>query len=152
MTFYDNLTTLAAVVIGSLITFGIQWMMFKEQEKKELLKENRALIREKLEVYSKVLKIDAEFELSQNFHNGKVKFQQKIYSESLRPLLYEKLFLLDSDVVEQIRRIDGLIADERFLGIPDFVDENNIHIKYDEMISNVETKVRNSSNKFLTKN
>lgn len=139
---YNNLTTIAAVVIGFLIGFVVQWMMFRAQEKKDKREAMNALNREKLEVYGLLLKIGADHEMSKYFSSGNVQFNSTVYGQKIRPLVYEKLFLLDPYVADKIRYIDGSLAEERMIGIPDFYDQSDMQQVFNDMIEFIEKKIR----------
>lgn len=141
MDLYNNLTTIAAVVIGSLIGFVVQWMMFRAQEKKDKREEMNALNREKLEVYGQILKVDADNEMSRYMGDGYEQFHTKVYTEQIRPLVYEKIFLLDPYVANKIRSIDSFLSEERMIGNPHTFNHATIIKTFYKMINYIEKKI-----------
>lgn len=136
---------LLGVLVGGLITFGTQVFYAKHQWKLETNKIKRGYIIDKLNIYSLVLKIDGEIQMQEYIGGPSIAFNTEDYYEKIRPVLYEKFYLLDRDISVIVRDIDNILGLANFLQILEREEEESVINLYNEMIKKLEDNIRNSN-------
>ncbi|EEM02037.1 hypothetical protein bmyco0002_56560 [Bacillus pseudomycoides] len=101
--------TLGAVYLTQIWNRKTQKDLLEQQLIREEVKEKRNELKETLEVYNQVLKIDGEFTMVIPIGGPVVEFNIKIYEKEIRSILYGKYHLLHDDVAESVSYLDDLI-------------------------------------------
>ncbi|MGW8416155.1 hypothetical protein ACWGKP_19280 [Brevibacillus sp. NPDC055896] len=144
--------TLSGTLIGTLGTWIMNNqknkhdnMQAEKRRKWELEDKERTELREseqnKFIVYNKILKSASEHMIvTAGKYINLRDFKIKTYMDSVRPIIYENLHLLDKEVVSRVRKIDTEIDKMNFLddSEPEWVD--NCARLYDEMLEMIESK------------
>lgn len=104
-----TVSSLTGVLIGSLFTWVSQKKSFQRQIAWEEKKHNDEKLYEVFNIYNKVLERDGALEVVDYNRGHFPELKAKIYSEEIRPILYEKFHLLHSDIIESIRKLDELL-------------------------------------------
>ncbi|MBH0166270.1 hypothetical protein IHV12_15210 [Fictibacillus sp. 7GRE50] len=100
---------LIGAFLGIYFTRKTQNDLFDKEIKKEEQKEKRLEVIDALDIYSRVLKLDGENTLVTNGGGGFYEFDITLYLKEVRPILYEKFYLLHEDIAEYIIDLDERI-------------------------------------------
>lgn len=131
---FNIIMPIVGVIVGSLISYFTQKNLYKKQVKEERLKQHKQFMVEKLEIYGRILKASYEHNLFINNYDGTVKLNYKRFNEVFRPLFYEKLYLMDSEVVIKLKTIDDFLIEESFLGNPIDPQHNLLNNLFNEIL------------------
>lgn len=115
------LISLASSMVGAGIALLAQhWSVsrqFKHDDKKQLQlierekeKEHKATRLELLEICNEVLRVDGENQIITDSRQGYWHFDIDLYFKTIRPLIYSKFHLIDSDTKGIVRQMDSIIA------------------------------------------
>lgn len=95
-----------------------------------------------LKLYVSIIKFDFEKRIiDYKPHNGNMLFNHTLYSELIRPLIYDGYHLVDSDVIQYFNKIEKKGAEINFLGSYDDIDQMEISHFYMEMIVEIKKKI-----------
>lgn len=102
-----SVASLAATLVGGSITYFTQRSIAKQQFEKEHRAENEKLRREKLEFYGKLLKVDGENQII--LCDSSWFMYTDIFRETIREVLYDKIYLLTPAMITTLREIDNKV-------------------------------------------
>ncbi len=132
-------STLAAVWLtqrGNRKTLKQQIIRDEKKEKREELKET-------LEVYNKILKINGENAVVTDVADKLEEFDINIYKKEVRPILYEKYHLLHDEVAMIVMLIDEDIKRCTFWGEFERIDHVGLCERYNDLIRKVRWNIHN---------
>ncbi|GEM_PF-3674123 len=133
--------SLIGTIVGGGITYFTQNKMNKAQRAKEEINEYRTLKREKMSYYGEILRLDGE--LSPLDEMGMGSLDTKKYVKDIRPIIYSKIYLLTSEMIDHLRKLDKkveLLLNYPYVGIE---DESEAATLYFEFIQLVENEIKN---------
>jgi mannitol-specific phosphotransferase system IIBC component len=146
--------TLAGVLGGALIGFinnylKRRWDMEDNQKKREwattdlLKQEHKQMQEQKFDTYNKVLKTAGETIVVTDGGGGQsLDFNFTLYSEKIRPLLFEKFHVLDEDVRGLILKIDLDIGRVTFYEEASDEDEDYLANHYNMLLKKIDAKYK----------
>lgn len=106
--------TLGGAFIGGYLTSKSQKYNISKQIEWDQDKERRSQIKETLEVYNEVLKIDGTIQVVDHNNGNYLEINIVEYSDYIRPLLYKKFHQLHQDVAHAIEGMDNDIERYNF--------------------------------------
>jgi hypothetical protein len=118
------LSGIGGAFIGGYFTRKSQHDLLSREIAREDSRERRKELRETLDIYSKVLEIDGEILFTVHIGGSFTEFEINKYQEKIRPVLYEKFYLIHNDVAKILSSMDNLIQECNF----------NVRITRDEHI------------------
>lgn len=104
-----SVASLAATLVGGSITYFTQRSIAKQQFEKEHRAENEKLRREKLEFYGELLILEDQYQISNSDLSWVLDVES--YRENIRGTLYNKIYLLNSQMINCLREIDRIIRE-----------------------------------------
>ncbi|MGP4060025.1 hypothetical protein [Halobacillus sp. H74] len=104
----------------------------REREKEKQLKEE-----EKMEIYNSVLKVDGEHIMVTHIGGHFTELDTKIYKREIRPILYQKLHLINKDVANTLWAIDNKLAECEFNEDIEPEDDSYLSNEYWTLIENI---------------
>lgn len=142
------LMSLTSSMVGAGIALLAQhWSLsrqFKHDNKKQLQtierekdKELKAIRLELLEICNEVLRVDGENQIIIDSRQGYGNFDIDLYFKTIRPLIYSKFHLIDSDTKKIVRQIDSLIAFANHEEELTIEDSNLLVCYYNEFIKKI---------------
>ncbi|MGD6835484.1 hypothetical protein ACQCVL_02670 [Bacillus thuringiensis] len=135
------ISTLAAVWLTQRGNRKTQKNLLEQQIIRDEIKERRNELKETLEVYNKILKVDGENAVVID-EDGKLKeFDFNIYQKEVRPILYEKYHLLHDEVAKIVTCIDHDIKRCQFFGEVEDRDHYGFCKDYDDLIKNIRKNI-----------
>lgn len=90
-----------------------------------------------MEVYNKVLKVDGEHLMIIHVGGGYTEMKIDVFQEEIRPLLYDKLHLINSNVSKLLKVIDYKIAECKFNEEVETHDEVFLAKSYSDLIKSI---------------
>ena len=116
-----SIVSLGSSVIGALIAYATQSRTVSKQikydnEKNEKLKEIEKVEKERLkkvervQLANEILFVEGEHSIMWDSRQGYYNFDEESYFKNVRPLIYSKFHLFDTDTRDLIRVIDALFA------------------------------------------
>ncbi len=100
---------LLGVAVGGLTTYFAQSRIEDKKITREREKDEERKEIEKLKVYSQILKKDGEMLVATYVGPGYTDFDSEMYSEHIRPILFSKIYLLDNEIIDIVRKIDNKV-------------------------------------------
>lgn len=95
-----------------------------------------------LKIYVSAVKFDFEKSIiDYNPYNGNMSFNYSLYTESIRPLIYDGYHLVDSDVIKYFNKIEKTSAEINFLGGYDDIDQMEVSHFYTKMLEAIKQKI-----------
>ncbi|AAP09543.1 hypothetical protein [Bacillus cereus] len=138
---FTVLSTLAAVWLTQKGNRTTQKNLLEQQIIRDEIKEKRNELKETLEVYNKILKVDGESTVVID-EDGKLReFDFNIYQEEVRPILYEKYHLLHDEVAKIVACIDLDIKRCKLFGEAEDSDHYGLCKDYDNLIRNIRKNI-----------
>lgn len=133
--------TLIAVLLTQRGNKKVQKDLLELQMKRDEMKERRNEIKETLEVYNKILKVDGENTLVIE-EEGKIEeFDLNVYQNEVRPILFEKYHLLHDEVAKIVAYIDLDIKRCRLFGEVEESDHYGLCKDYNNLIRNIRKNI-----------
>lgn len=133
--------TLGGTIIGSYVSRRNQKDIFMEQQKTEIRQRKQERYYKKIKIYNKFLEVDGLNAVAGTVENQV--FRYKIYREEIRPVFYEDLSCLDSDIIDLIMEIDKELNFRYFIGEePTFSENQKISDTYYEMFKAIRDYVK----------
>ncbi|TXR98731.1 hypothetical protein DN390_16430 [Bacillus sp. SH7-1] len=136
-----GIITLIAVLLTQRGNKKVQKDLLELQITRDERKEQRNELKETLEVYNQVLKINGENAVIDYDNNGFSKLDLKVYQQKIRPILYEKYHLLHDEVAKIVTDMDSIIG-HMYFGGEGRTEHMNLSDKYNKLIENIEQKIR----------
>lgn len=130
-------STLTAVWLTQKWNRQTQNDLLEQQLMRDEIKEKRNEIKETLEVYNQVLKLDGEFTMITYIGGPIVEFDLDKYQKEIRPIIYEKYHLLHDNVAEIVTRIDDHIKRCSYYEDTTRDDHTEFCDEYTMLISNI---------------
>lgn len=163
----DIIIPIMTLLLGSLLTFGIQFQLFKNQMKWDKTKlESQFLMEEqksekffqheiqkielqfsqeqlnnKMSYYNRVLQAIKSTPVSEQDQFGEFTFHYDNYLRIIKPILYENLHLLPSETVKNIDDIDHVIARQTHYEEEDEDDAETCYYYYENIIKPINEEV-----------
>jgi hypothetical protein len=110
--FIKALPSFVGVVIGGLITFLIQIITIRKQQKWERNKiELDNFYKDetiKFQAFNKIFQLDGKYSILNIDLQYGPELNQENYFEHIRPLLYEVFHLLDDNMAKEVNNIEGI--------------------------------------------
>ncbi|MCU5028572.1 hypothetical protein BK720_20020 [Bacillus thuringiensis serovar brasilensis] len=137
--------TLIAVLLTQRGNKKVQKDLLELQIKREEMKEKRNDLKETLEIYNRILKINGESTVIIERGSGGApdEFDFKVYQNEVRPILYEKYHLLHDEVAMQVNGIDGIIRKCQFFEEVERIDHVECCEKYSRIIRTIKQNIYN---------
>ncbi|EMY5504755.1 hypothetical protein V8T57_001137 [Bacillus wiedmannii] len=145
--FIPNIITGVCTLIGAL--GGVYWTqkgnknILEQQVTRDKIKEKRNDLIETLEIYSRVLKADGENVIIIKDGGPFLDFDLDAYQNEIRPILYEKYYLLNDDVAKIIAGMDGCIKKCNYNHGMEREDHDYFNRNYYQLINNIRQHVYN---------
>ncbi|MFL0489359.1 hypothetical protein ACH0CQ_06835 [Bacillus sp. 179-I 2A5 NHS] len=129
--------TAVSTLTAVLLTQRGNTKNLKQQIIRDELKEKRNELKETLEVYNRVLKVNGEYLFHINNGQPFLEFNADIYNKEIRPIIYEKYHLLDNDIALIVGEIDDRI--KKCVYYEEFTGEDNLILNssYDSLIKKI---------------
>lgn len=128
------ISTLAAVWLTQKGNRTTQKNLLEQQIIRDEIKEKRNELKETLEVYNKILKVDGENTVVINEDGKLEEFDFDIYQKEVRPILYEKYHLLHDEVAERVALMDQVIKSCNFFQEVESEDHMELCGNYNKLI------------------
>lgn len=128
------ISTLAAVWLTQKGNRTTQKNLLEQQIIRDEIKEKRNELKETLEVYNKILKVDGENTVIINEDGKLEEFDFDIYQKEVRPILYEKYHLLHDEVAERVALMDQVIKSCNFFQEVEREDHMELCVNYNRLI------------------
>ncbi|KAB2396053.1 hypothetical protein [Bacillus cereus] len=128
------ISTLAAVWLTQKGNRTTQKNLLEQQIIRDEIKEKRNELKETLEVYNKILKVDGENTVVINEDGKLEEFDFDIYQKEVRPILYEKYHLLHDEVAERVALMDQVIKSCNFFQEVEREDHMELCGNYNKLI------------------
>ncbi|MEC0685863.1 hypothetical protein P8888_23150 [Bacillus haynesii] len=143
----DNGTLIGTVVgglISSLSTYFIQRYQFEKQIKMENMKAKREYKLKRMDVYNEILKIQNKDYLAFiDAEEGTCHFKDRIFFDSIKPILYQNYHLLGEKVVEAIKDIEDFLYSRHVAyDRPDITDDQEVCTDFLKMINLMENEIK----------
>lgn len=150
------MSTLIAVWLTQKWNRQTQSDLLEQQLMRDEMKEKRNEIKETLEVYNQVLKLDGEFKMITylqgpitkfdfGINNREIKhiveFDLDTYQKEFRPIIYEKYHLLHDDVAKVLSRIDDHIKRCSYYGDITRDDHDVFCDEYTMLVSSIMVRI-----------
>jgi len=132
---------LLGTIVGGTITYFTQSKMNKAQRAKEEINERRELKREKMSYYGEILRLDGEF--SPCDETGIQWLSKEEYINEIRPIIYNKIYLLTSEMINQLRKLDKKVDLTLNYSHAEIEDESEAAALYIKFIKLVEHEIKN---------
>ncbi|TDT83149.1 hypothetical protein DEU41_0590 [Bacillus sp. AG1163] len=132
-----GMATLTAVWLTQRGNKKIQKDLLEQQLIRDEIKEKRNELKETLEIYNQVLKLNGEFTMVIQVGGPVIEFNLDTYQKEIRPIIYEKYHLLHDDVAKIVSQIDDLIKMCEFYEEVTRDDHRDFCEKYSKLISNI---------------
>ncbi|MGH0685828.1 hypothetical protein [Bacillus mycoides] len=140
-----GIVTLTAVWLTQKGNKKVQKDLLELQIKREEMKEKRNDLKETLEIYNRILKVNGESTVIIDHGNGGAldEFDFNIYQKEVRPILYEKYHLLHDEVAMQVNGIDEIIRKCQFFEEVERIDHVQSCEKYSRIIRTIKQNIYN---------
>lgn len=148
---FNWIMPIIGVIVGAFASYFAQKNLYKKQIEEERLRQRNQFIVEKLEIYSRILRASYEHVLFRDNYNGTVSLDFKKYREIFRPLFYEKLYLIDSEIVIKIKQIDDYLIEADYLETPEYLDQNLLSRLFNETLDFINEEMYEAKEKVLMK-
>ncbi|MFN6794183.1 hypothetical protein [Bacillus sp. TD11] len=135
--------TLGGVLLTQKWSRQTQKDLLEQQMIRDESKEKRNELKETLEVYNRVLKVNGEYLFHINNGGPFLEFNADVYNKEIRPIIYEKYHLLDNDVALLVADIDDRI--KKCVYYEEFTGEDNLYLnsEYDRLIKKIKGHIEN---------
>lgn len=133
--------TLGAVYLTQIWNRKTQKDLLKQQIIRDEIKEKRNELKETLEVYDKVLRVDGENTVVIDIDGRLEEFDFNVYQKEVRPILYEKYHLLHDEVAKLVTYIDHDIKRCKFFGEFEDSDHYGLSQDYNNLIKNIRKNI-----------
>lgn len=137
------ISTLAAVWLTQKGNRTTQKNLLEQQIIRDEIKEKRNELKETLEVYNKILKVDGENTVVINEDGKLEEFDFDIYQKEVRPILYEKYHLLHDEVAERVALMDQVIKSCNFFQEVERGDHMELCGNYNKLIRIIRLNIYN---------
>jgi hypothetical protein len=136
--FIKALPSFVGVVIGGLITFLIQIITIRKQQKWERNKiELDNFYKDetiKFQTFNKIFQLDGKYSiLDIDLHYGP-ELNQENYFEHIRPLLFEIFHLLDDNMAKEVNNIEGIYERQYVTEDEDPNDKESLSQSYSKIL------------------
>lgn len=135
--------TLGAVYLTQIWNRKTQKDLLKQQIIRDEIKEKRNELKETLEVYNQVLKMDGENTLIIPVGGPIFEFDLNIYQKEIRPILYEKYHLLHDEIARNVSEIDLAIKKCTYYEEVERDDHEYFCRKYSNLIRDIKQNIYN---------
>ena len=100
------ITALTGVIIGGVLTYFTQLLLFQKQIKREKERQKEEVQIETMNIYSKFLDVRANLQLIERVNSNVTELNIEAYEKYIRPIFMEKIYLLHFDVSQKILSIN----------------------------------------------
>lgn len=129
-----GIATLTAVWLTQKGNRKVQKDLLELQIKRDEMKEKRNDLKETLEIYNRILKIDGESIVIIDNGGAPEEFDFNVYQKEVRPILYEKYHLLHEEVAERVALMDQVIKNCNFFQEVEREDHMELCGNYNRLI------------------
>ncbi|MEK4889723.1 hypothetical protein MHH74_06085 [Bacillus sp. FSL M7-0996] len=143
--FIPNIITGVCTLMGAL--GGVYWTqkgnknMLEQQIIRDEIKEKRNELKDTLEVYNKILKIDGENTVVIESDDKIEEFDLNVYQNEVRPILFEKYHLLHDEVAQIVAYMDVSIKTCKFFGEIGDIHHIGLCKDYNDLIRNIRKNI-----------
>ncbi|TKA02523.1 hypothetical protein FA950_20860 [Bacillus thuringiensis] len=140
-----GIVTLTGVWLTQKGNKKVQKDLLELQIKREEMKEKRNDLKETLEIYNRILKVNGESTVIIDRGSGGAldEFDFKVYEKEVRPILYEKYHLLHDEVAMQVNGIDEIIRKCQYFEEVERIDHVQSCEKYSRIIRTIKQNIYN---------
>ncbi|PHA89467.1 hypothetical protein [Bacillus toyonensis] len=140
-----GIVTLTGVWLTQKGNKKVQKDLLELQIKREEMKEKRNDLKETLEIYNRILKVNGERTviIDRGTYGALDEFDFKLYEKEVRPILYEKYHLLHDEVAMQVNGIDEIIRKCQFFEEVERIDHVQCCEKYSRIIRTIKQNIYN---------
>jgi hypothetical protein len=135
------ITGLGGAFIAGYFTRKGQKEVLRIEIQRERIKEKQRETIETLEIYSRILRIDGEKLLITFGGGGAVEFDIEGYQQNIRPIIYEKFYLIEQGIADQVRSLDNNIEKCNFQEEASDEDHKEFANLYWSIINKVEMEL-----------
>ncbi|MGE8013238.1 hypothetical protein [Bacillus mycoides] len=139
---FTGIITLMAVLLTQRGNKKVQKDLLELQIRRDEMKEKRNELKETLEIYNRILKVNGESNVIIDNGGAPEEFNFNVYQKEVRPILYEKYHLLHDEVAKIVTDMDSVIGYIYFSGGDNRAERMNLSDKYNKLIENIEQKIR----------
>ncbi|MED4507874.1 hypothetical protein [Bacillus licheniformis] len=139
---------LVSTVVGGAISFFstlvVQSFQIKKQAKMENMKAKREYKLKRMDVYNEILKIqNKDYVAFIDAEEGTCHFKDRIFFDSIKPILYQNYHLLGEKVVEAIKDIEDFLYSRHVaFNRPDITDDQELCTDFLKMINLMENEIK----------
>lgn len=139
---------LVSTVVGGAISFFstlvVQSFQIKKQAKMENMKAKREYKLKRMNVYNEILKIqNKDYVAFIDAEEGTCHFKDRIFFDSIKPILYQNYHLLGEKVVESIKDIEDFLYSRHVAyDRPDITDDQEVCTDFLKMINLMENEIK----------
>ncbi|EWH19913.1 hypothetical protein P5637_07505 [Bacillus paralicheniformis] len=139
---------LVSTVVGGAISFFstlvVQSFQIKKQAKMENMKAKREYKLKRMNVYNEILNIqNKEYVVFIDTEEGTCHFKDRIFFDSIKPILYQNYHLLGDKVAEAIKNIeDFLYLRHIALDHPGITDDRQVCTEFLNIIDLMENEIK----------
>lgn len=149
---FDIIMPIIGVIVGAFASYFAQKNLYKKQVQEERLRQRNQFIIEKLEVYSRILKASYDNVMISEIGGGRIEFNLEKYRNVFRPLFYEKLYLLDHEVINNVKKIDDYLIEADFYETPEYLDYDLMNNLFVDSLDIINNEMYNAREKILNEN
>lgn len=136
-------STITAVVLTQKGNKKIQMALLDQQLIRDEKKEKRNELKEILSTYSQVLRINREKELHIKVEGTNMDFDLNFYKSEIRPILFEKYYVLHDDIALSVKRIDDVIKKCNYTQKVERDDHILLNHNYSVLVTNMRQHIYN---------
>lgn len=111
--------------------------IIEKEYKLSLQKRRESERRELLQVYVTIIKLDFEKSPITHYPNGALSLDDNYFSEEIRPVMYDKYYLIHEDVILHFNQIENKSAEINATGNFGELDAIDIAYSYENMIEEI---------------
>ncbi|MEK4780271.1 hypothetical protein NST86_28800 [Bacillus sp. FSL L8-0199] len=138
-----GIATLTAVWLTQKGNKKVQKDLLELQIKRDEMKEKRNDLKETLEIYNRILKVNGENNVIIDNGGAPEEFDFTVYQKEVRPILYEKYHLLHDEVAMLVAGIDEAIRRCEFFEEAERSDHVELCEKYYRLIRTIKQNIFN---------